>query len=306
MLIAALLAASWLPALTRLGWPRQPDAWVDLTEPEADGTGAPAGGVLPFRFAVAPVLGPEQSLEKFGPLVDYLAARLGRTPMLLQRRNYAEVNELLRNQHCEAALVCTYPLVRGEREFGLQPLAVPQIKGAVTFQSLAVVSSASPVASLLGLQGKRFASADLFSTAGWLYPAVWLKNHGVDANRFFLEHLITGSDDRSLQAVAAGYVDGTAVNSVVFDQVVGADPALAAKLKVILRSPPLGLPPVVVPPHTSVEVRQALLAALLAAHEGPAGKAALAGLGIDRFVVPDETLYDGVRKAVELWESRGP
>ena len=321
MLLAALLVASKLAALSRPAWPRQPRAWVDLEEPEPVGEGPAAehAGKLSLRLAIAPVIVSAKSLEGYWALLEHLAYRVGRTPVLLRGRGHTEINELLRNGHCDVGLVCTYSLVRGEREFGLKALAVPRIKGAITYHSLILVNAALPLptpepgerrarASLLDLRGKRFASADLFSTSGWLFPAVWLKEKGKDPgrNRFFGEHLITGSHDRALQAVATGYVDAAAVSSLVYDEITEAEPALAAKVKVILKSEPFGIPPVVVSPQSSAEERQALLAALLGLHEDPAGKQILAPLGIEQFVVPDAGLYDSVRKAVDQWESRKP
>ena len=38
-------------------------------------------------------------------------------------------------------------------------------------------------------------------------------------------------------------------------------------------------------------------------HKTQGGKVVLEKLGIDRFVIPDDTLYDGVRKASTKWES---
>ncbi|MCY3024292.1 MAG: PhnD/SsuA/transferrin family substrate-binding protein [Planctomycetota bacterium] len=319
VLLTALLALVRLAALLQPSWPQQPYAWVDLDEPSVAGAGHERDvrgttGVPPvvpglqakavFRFAVVPVISPAKSLEQYQPLVDCLASRLGRAPVLLRGRSYGEIVELLRNKSCDAALISAYALVRGEREFGLQALVVPQVKGAVTCNALFLVSSSSPAASLLQLQGKRFAAADVFSTCGWLYPTVWLKTQGADADRFFGEYLITGSHDRSLQAVATGYVDCTALNSVVYEQMTHADPNLAAAAKVILKSPPLGMPPVVVPPNMDSGLRQALLAVFLGAHEDPAGKQVLASLGVERFTVPEDSLYDDVRRAVDVWESR--
>jgi len=320
VLLAALLAASKLAALSRAGWPQQPRAWVDLDEPEPgeirghDPNSRELGIVSPdfpadrlsLRFAIAPVIASEKSLEGYGRLLEDLAYRVGRTPVFLRGRSHSEINGLLRNGRCDVALVSAYSLVRGEREFGLKALVVPQIKGELTYHSLILVNAATPASSLLELRGKRFASADLFSTSGWLFPALWLKEHGEDPNLFFGEHLITGSYDRALQAVASGYVDGAAVYSLLYDQIAEADPTLAAKVKVILKSEPIGMPPLVVSPQDSAELRQAVLVALLGLHEGPAGRQILAPLGIERFVAAGDQLYDSVRKAVDRWESRKP
>ena len=47
ILIAALLAASRLAALSRSAWPQKPTIWVDLTEPGTGGSRAEEGRESP-------------------------------------------------------------------------------------------------------------------------------------------------------------------------------------------------------------------------------------------------------------------
>jgi ABC-type phosphate/phosphonate transport system substrate-binding protein len=50
-------------------------------------------------------------------------------------------------------------------------------------------------------------------------------------------------------------------------------------------------------------LKKSIIETLLAMHETQGGKVVLKKLGIDRFVIPDDSLYDGVRKASITWES---
>jgi phosphonate transport system substrate-binding protein len=257
-----------------------------------------------LRVAIAPVISPERSLRLYANLVDYLAAELGRSPVVLQRETYLEVNDLVRFGRCDLAFVCTYAFIRGEREFGMAAIAVPQVSGATTYHSLVIVPDTSRANSLLDLQGQRFASADLLSNSGWLYPATWLQQHGKEPDTFFGRHVITGSHDQSVTAVARRFVDGAAVDSLVYEQVVRQEPAIAAQTRTILKSPPFGMPPLVVPPRIDPSLRQALLEALLNMHQAAEGRKILASLQIDRFVVPEAGLYDSVRAAAAQVEAR--
>ncbi len=184
-----------------------PRCRVDLgTLRGSDGGRSPETAKEPsLRVAIAPVVSPEKSLQLYQGLVNHLAEKLGRRPVSLPRGTYVDVNDLLRYGRCDLAFVCTYPFVRGEREFGLEILVVPEIGGEVTYHSLILVPRGSNATSLLDLRGKRFASADILSNSGWLYPATWLKDRGEDATSFFGEHVITGSHDRSVTAVNSAY-----------------------------------------------------------------------------------------------------
>jgi phosphate/phosphite/phosphonate ABC transporter binding protein len=169
-----------------------------------------------FQIAIAPIRSPEKSLEMYQDFVDYVAEKLGKQPVSLYRPTYSETTDLVRYQRCDIAIVCTYPFIRSEREFGMQALVVPQIKGGTTYRSFILVPQSSQARSLLDLRGKRFASADIISTTGWLFPAMILMDAGENPRHFFGEHIITGSHDKAIQAVADGFVDGAAVHVAAF------------------------------------------------------------------------------------------
>jgi len=285
----------------------EPQGWVDLGTPAQS-----SHPVLPtqpsdehvLRVAVAPVISPERALGVYREFADYLGARLGRQAVLIQRDSYAEINEVIRFGRCELALVCTYAFVMGERDFDMQALVVPQVNGATTYHSLILVPRNSEARSLLDLRAKRFASADLLSNSGWLYPAVWLMERGEDPDTFFGEHMITGSHDRSVTAVVSGFADGAAVDSLVYDQMVAEDPTIAQKLRIVFTSPPFGMPPVVVPRQLKAELRDQIKMALLHMHEDASGREILKRLHIERFVVPEPGMFDSVREAAVKWKSR--
>jgi len=253
----------------------------------------------PLRIAVAPVFSPETSLLMYRDFVDYLAGRLGMKGEMILRASYSEINEVLRSQQCDAAIVCTYPYVRARRDFGARLLATPEIHGSPTYRSLVIVSAGSDAGSLAGLKGKRFASADVLSTSGWLFPALWLWERGEDPDRFFGEHIITGSHDRSVLAVASGQADGAAVHSVVYDRM----PVVAKEATRVVQSSPLfAAPPIVVHPGISERLFKRMQAVLLSAHEDEEGRNVLGVLGVDRFLMPDPEAYADVERLVTRWE----
>jgi phosphonate transport system substrate-binding protein len=255
-----------------------------------------------IRIAVAPIVSPERSMEMYQPFIDYVGKKLERKATALYRQTYSETNDLVRYQRCDIAIVCTYPFIRGEKEFGMQALVVPQINGVTTYQSIILVPVASPAKTLFDLRGKRFASADIISTTGWLFPAMLLMEGGENPNKFFGELIITGSHDSSLQAVIDGFVDGAAVHGIVYDQIVREDPSTLGKVKVLAKSAPFGIPPIVVHPDLDPQLKKDILSVLLRMHEDTEGKPILAKLHIERFVVPDANLFAPLRLAISKLE----
>ena len=252
-----------------------------------------------LRLAVTPVLSPEASLPLYEGIVAYVAEHLGMGSKLILRANYSEVQDVIRNNRCDFAFVCTYPMVRAKREFGAEVLVVPVVHGVVSYNSYVVVPANSAARSLLDLRGKRFAGSDTMSTSGWLYPAVWLLDHGESPEAFFSRIVFAGSHDRAVMAVVEGDADGAAVHSTIYDQM----PAQVRKVtRIIDTSPPYGSPPVVVPGNLDAGLKVRIRNALLRMHEEERGRVILGKLEIDRFVLPKVGLYDNVEDLARRWE----
>jgi phosphonate transport system substrate-binding protein len=289
-------------SLNKLYSPRK---WVNLDKDYKGGINkrvlVPESTDPKLRIAMAPIMSPEKSVPLYKNLLKYLGERLGMEPVLLIRSSYSEVNDLLQYDNCDVGFICSYPYVLGERSYGLKLLAIPRINGKITSQSFIIVPAASGTASLMDLRGKRFASCDIISLTGWIYPALWLTQHGENPKQFFSDHIITGSHDRAIQAVASGFADGAAVQNLVYDRMIKDDPGLADKINIIMKSPEFGAAPLVANPKMPPALRERLRRVLLTMHESPEGREILAGLGIDRYEVPPDSLYDDVRQSAALW-----
>lgn len=254
------------------------------------------------RVAIAPVIAPEKSLEMYRVLVSYLGHKLDRKVVCLTGKDYSEVNNMVRHGQCDVAMVCTYSFVLGERDYGMRLLAIPEVRGKRVYTSLIIARKGEGYSSLLDFRGKTFAFSDMLSTSGWLYPMSWLTAQSMDVDLFFKKQIISGSHDRSVYAVKAGVVDGAAVDSIVFEEMLDKDPSLKKNLVVVQESEPFGMPPLVVPRSLSAKMVAELQSVLFDMHEDEEGKKVLASLSIDRFAPVKEEAYDSVRHLVSGWE----
>ncbi len=259
----------------------------------------PPAEVAPLRVAVAAVISPRGNVESYSPLLNYLANKLNRPVEMVQRRTYQEVNDLLAGGQVDVAFVCTSAYVAGKQDFGMQLLAAPQVGGATVYYSNLIVPAASPARRMADLKGKVFAFTDPISFSGRVYPTSLVRSLGAEPETFFSRTFFTYSHDNAIRAVADGLTDGAAVDSLVYDFAVARDPALAAKVKVIHRSPPFGIPPVVVGPDVRPQVRAELYDLLLGLNQDAEGQAVLAALGFDRFVPIEDQAYESVRQLTD-------
>ena len=261
--------------------------------PAASATGSTRA---PLRVAVAGVVSPKETFKTYQDLLQYLGARLDRPVELVQRKTYAEVNDLVRDGGIDLAFVCSQAYVQGQQDFGMEALAAPEVRGQSLYYSYVIVPADSPAAGFDDLRGKVFAFTDPDSNTGRLVPTYLLQQRGLSPESFFHKVVYTYSHDNSIKAVADKLVDGAAVDSLVYDYTAAHDPALAARTRIILRSEPFGAPPVVVNPALAPDLKARLRETILGMHEDPRGRAILDGLMIDRFVVPDQSSYESIRE----------
>ena len=96
--------------------------------------------------------------------------------------------------------------------------------------------------------------------------------------------------------MANGVADAAGVDSLVYAYAIQREPELAQKVRIIHRSLPFGIPPVVVGPNAPAGWITTLRDIFLNMHTDPAGQAALAAIGADRFVLIDDAAYASVRE----------
>jgi len=254
---------------------------------------ASAGAVL--RVAIAGVVSPTETLTSYSQLVSYLGRELNQTVEIVQRSTYAEINDLVRSGYVDLAFICSLAYVLGNEEFDMELLVVPEVGGATTYHSYIIVPADNAVETIEDLRGKVFAFTDPLSNSGRLSPTYILQKMGDTPDNFFIKYIFTYSHDNSIRAVADRIVDGAAVDSLVYDYIIGKEPHISTKTKIINVSPPYGIPPVVTHPALDPEIKARLRSLLLNLNQVEIGKKILGELKIDRFVLGDNASYDTIR-----------
>ena len=251
-------------------------------------------GARPFRVSVAGMESPRETYAAYARVFEEVARRLGTDVVFIQRRTYAEVNELLAAGNLDAALLCTGGYLDLERTHpdSIEALAVPIVHGADTYRALLLVPATSPATSLTDLRGKRFAFTDSLSLSGHAWIQHELLELGTTPDAFFGSIVFTSSHDRSITAVARGLVDGAAVHGIVFEHLVGRDSSLATRTRVIQESPPVGTTPVVASTRLPASAREDLRRVLTTLGDDPVGAGVLRAVQIDRFSVPPPGLFE--------------
>ncbi|MFH1701273.1 MAG: phosphate/phosphite/phosphonate ABC transporter substrate-binding protein [Candidatus Zixiibacteriota bacterium] len=211
-----------------------------------------------LRVAIGAMISPETTRDYYEELIELLADKLGRRAIFSQRRTYAEVNALVANKEADIAFVCSGPYTKGHDEFGMEIIAAPVVRGQTVYHSYILAHRDSEIQSFDDLRGKRFAFTDPNSNTGFLAPTYMLSKHGKIPESFFGETFYTHSHDNSIRAVAEGLADGAAVNALVWDFINAIEPELTECTRIVDKSPPYAMPPVVVHPDLPGELKKQL------------------------------------------------
>lgn len=254
---------------------------------------------VPLRVVISSIVSPRETLTVYQPLLEYLEARMDIPVVLLQRRTYKEVNDLLREGGADIAFVCSGGYVAGVQNMPLELLAVPIVKGQALYQSYIIAGLHSDAKTITQLHGRSFAFTDPMSFSGRIAPVYMLQSQGFDSDRFFGRTFFTYSHDNAIKAVVDGIAEAAAVDSMIYDQALEKDPDLTKRLKIIDKSIKVGNPPVVV--HATVDEgrKTQIRTLLLSMHENEQGKKALSALQYDKFAVAEEQAYGAL---VTMWQ----
>lgn len=312
-LLARLFLALMLPLVACGSKPQGPE--IDLSARPEKGeiplvSPAPrpdlvAGGEL--VLAVAAVNSPRSTFDAYKALADYLGAKLGVNARLVVNRTYAEINSLVRSGDATLAIVCTLAYVLGHEEFGMEALVVPVVRGEPVYYSYLIVHKESTVTSWEELRGRTFAFTDPMSNSGHLVPVYQLWQKGETPASYFSRYIFTYSHDNSIKAVGNRLVDAASVDSLVYDYALAKGEDDAVNTKVIWRSPPYGINPVVVNPALAPDFKGKLKELLLGMDKDTEGRRILDQLQFDGFIPARDAAYESVREMnrATIGRSRG-
>ena len=243
----------------------------------------------PLRVAMISVLNHARTEGYQSQMVRILGRLLGRPVLLLHRRSYAEINQLLAKGDADVAFLSSGAyMVYGKKE-DVRLLAMPERSGVNYYFSYVIVPRTSRIESLAELRGRRFVYVDPMSYSGYLELRAYLRKMGEDPERFFRSSYFTYSHDDSLRAVADGLVDGGVIASLTYDYYQEYAPAMLEQVRIVQVLPGSGMGPVVA--RRDLREADAVQEILLHLDEDAEAKEAMEQLLIDRFVPPQLELY---------------
>lgn len=250
----------------------------------------------PIRIGVSSMITPVDTVKYYQEIIDYIGTRIRQPVRMVHRRTYEEMDGLLERGEVKIAFICSAPYVKNRERFGVELLVAPSVNGSTRYQSYIIVHNDRPIKTFPELKGKSFAFTDPNSNTGKIYPTYLLKTMGYVPEKFFGRTVYSYSHNKSVEMVAKKVVDGAAVESMVYEYMRKTGSPYARQTKIIKRSPPYGIPPVVVTRDIDPRLKGKVKEAFLSMRNTPKGKAILDAMMIDGFVEVPDSNYDTIRE----------
>jgi len=258
-----------------------------------------------LRIAVGGMITPKEGFSYYRRLLDYIEERSGRNVRFIDREDYAEINNMVKNNEVDVAFVCGGPYVDGHDEFGMELLVAPRAYGGTVYYSYIIVNADSNIHNFQELRGRKFAFTDPLSNTGALVPTFMLSKINETPESFFKGYDYTYAHDKSIMAVAMGLADGAAVDSLIWEYINATNPEYTSKSRIIRKSSPYGIPPVVVRKGLDPDLKEQLREIFLGIHKNGTGKEILQGMMTEKFVEIDNEAYDSIRE-MKSWLNELP
>ncbi len=249
------------------------------------------------RFGLMSGRSIEKAVKTWSPLIDYLSREVGTPFELVLMQDYRDIIDALACGELDmfegGALSHITAMETGKAGI----LASEIRRGRKSYHSIFVVRENDDIETIVDAWGKRLALVDELSTSGYLIPRVLMLENGIDnPNDFFNRIVLTGSHDRSLEALREGAVDIIGIGDFILKTL---PPQQRRLFRVIATSKPIPMGPITVRSDFDPEIARKTQEALLRFHEAMSAEIRQM-MDIEEFFIQEESAYDAIRTYAQI------
>ena len=234
--------------------------------------------------------------ERFRLLGDYLSKKTGMEVKFTILSRYGNIIDRFTSEKMDGAFFGSFTGALAIEKLGVVPLARPvNLDGTSSYRGYLFVRRDSKIHDVAGMRGKRMAYVEKATTAGYLFPLAFLREHGIrDSDHFFSSSYFAGSHDAAIHAVLEGQADIGAAKHSIYDLMKADDARVARDLVIIAESPWVPSNGLCVRKGLDDGTKQKLKNALLGLDKDPEGASVLQQFGALRFIDTNVSDYQPV------------
>lgn len=243
----------------------------------------------------------ENLVEEIKPLTDALSEKLDCKVTGYVATKYLGMVEGLGSGQIDFCFLPPTAYVLSHDEQGARAILSALNKhGEAFYFSQILARKDSGIRSVEDFKGKTFAFVEASSTSGYLYPYLFLKNHGVDPEKDLKNYVFSEGHDKSIDLLLKGDVDGAATFVDARKRFEKDFPNAMEDLVVLTETDPIPNISVAVSKDMSDAMAEKIRKALMEIAETEEGKELLSSLfNIYGFTAIEEEKFDPVRQVME-------
>ena len=233
---------------------------------------------------------PEQNifkqLERYEPLGEYLSNKLGVKLKLIVLTRYGNIVDNFVSTDLDGAFFGSFTYAQAHALMGIEALARPETKdGKSTYSGVIITRKDSGIKAISDMQGKRFAFVDKETTAGYLFPMIYFKKHGVENLKDYLqEYYFAGTHEDVIYDVLQKKADIGAAKNTIYEKLAELDETIKENLIILETSQEVPENCLGVRNDMDSSIKAGLKEALLNMHKDPEGKKILIKFGAHKFI----------------------
>jgi phosphonate transport system substrate-binding protein len=234
--------------------------------------------------------------ERFKPLAEYLSKKTGVKVNLTILSRYGNIIERFTSEKMDGAFFGSFTGALAIQKLGVVPLARPMnLDGSTQYWGYLFVRKDSGIKGVNDMKGKKMAFVERATTAGYVFPVAYFKEHGVtDVDKFFGDHFFAGSHDAAIYAVLDRKADVGAAKHSMYDRVRKEDPRVDKELVILAESAKVPSNGLCVRRGLDKNLQKKLKEALLTIDKDPEGKVVLEKFGGIKFIETTVADYNPV------------
>ena len=233
---------------------------------------------------------PEQNvfrqMKRYKPIADYIRAETGIGIRFTILSRYGNIIDSFSSEHMDGAFWGSFTGALAIQKLGIEPIARPiWLDGTSTYHGYVFVRKDSGIEDVGDMKGKTIAFVEKATTAGYVFPMAYLREHGVrDLDAYFEEYYFAGSHDATISAVLDREVDIGSAKNTIFSLVAARDPRVQKELQILAESPTVPSNGLGMRKGLDPAVLEKLREALIGMDSSPSGQRALEEFGAVRFI----------------------
>jgi phosphonate transport system substrate-binding protein len=251
---------------------------------------------------------PEQNvfkqIRRYKPLGEYIEKKIGIKINFTILSRYSNIIERFNREKLDGAFWGSFTGAMAIKQLGIEPIARPLwLDGTSTYHGYIFVHKYSVIDSVKRMRNKVIAFVERATTAGYVFPIAYLREHGVkDINKFFKEYYFTGSHDAAIYAVLNKEADIGCAKNTIFDLLAREDPKIKEDLVILASSPKVPSNGLGIRGDIDPAIKKQLKEVLLNMHRDKEGRIVLKNFGAKRFI---ETTKDDYKPVFEIARKAG-